>query len=905
MQIEYGIKISTAQTSLTDYSLGLIDGVIRWVTGRPGLELWKEGIVLKDSIAKASQQIEIASCGGYSTMAGGGVTINNSEGLADIIEDLGLNLIQADVIIYSFRRETSEDEWEETQDWTGKIADWSEDENEIKIQFMDSFRGIHGRILKNVFTNSEFPNAPDSIKNKFIPISIGRVSKNKLFPIVRREVYNDVCTYLGTNYDLAPCTNYTSTGTGSTIEWTLHLKTIGKVFSTDELKGKFLTAVKSGSGTVRISGNSASASGITEIKIESPFSDTPTFWTDVANDTSIWYFQISNIEIAFMVSQNEITEFFENSLGRPKIFRFEDTTKEFEDISSLIGNFSKTDLDSFGYPGLSLISKPINTEGDARYYSFYSPSYIKEGVEVVTNAGLVTGTRPAPASDNDMPFLRDLSQADEYTWIVTSTNDPAFSTLKIPFIFPTPREFLTSNLHNIYFAWNFVSSTEPFSARSTRYNIKLVDFLLRQTDSLDTVDRGFVENVINLNSIPGKYFSHLSTAVNLTFENYKEVFQINETPNLTKQKDADIYPKVVVEATIRWGIGIVSELTLAVREVALIAEKNLSLFSEEIFSDIIGDIFGSTWDGRRTATNPVENIIDTIEHIFRNYDNKAGFIDVPAFDLLSDPITGTHKDRYVGRQLLDDPGSFDAIDELARFAFVGIVPKNNGKRAPKTWLTGSPVATHNDTNGTIIEGSIGEKELTSLADLYNEPQVNFGWNPGSEKFDGLLKITRLKEDSFPLEVTLDANGNKEWKTYAIGYEEGEYAEAKLNWDLCKLSQTRYGLARPLPSKMSDAYWFPLIETDWGLSSTYSAAKAYMRDVCRWTPFRKPIVSYKLPNTAEHAEREQLDRIAFSHSTYRNGQEFEGVIVGKALVPGQDKDYIEIRLMLDPNLSGLV
>ncbi len=491
MEIQYGVEINIGNPTLNDFSIGLVAGVFKWSTGRAvDIGEFKNAIIVKDSFSEVSQEIGIIASGSYSTMSGFNLKIDNAENIVDAIRDLDINLIQADTIFYTFRRETSEDEWGQTQDWTGKVLDSSYDENEFSIQFMDSFRGIHKPLLKKVFTLNEFPDCPDSILGKAIPLSIGRVSKNKLFPVVQRSQLEVICTSSAVDYEIAPATAYTDGGAAQTLYKILTLKTVDKIFAANALQGKFLSAVKVGNEAIRITGNAASAAGVTNIYLEKPFSTAliaANLWS--ATGADVWYFQISSLVVNFLVSQKEIFEFGENDQGQKSLFKFDSDLKEFEDISDLIGINSLTDIEGIGYPGIAAFSNPVNLDGDTFYYSFGVPESLVELTEVLTNTGAVTGTRPTPNAGTELTNLKDRDNSTSYTWITTG-GSAGVSVLKIPFKIKVPAAFLTDNVQNIYFAFNHeaffrVGSFLDGANLSIAVYVKLVDFLGRTTIALD------------------------------------------------------------------------------------------------------------------------------------------------------------------------------------------------------------------------------------------------------------------------------------------------------------------------------------------------------------------------------------------------------------------------------------
>lgn len=902
MFIQYGVQITTRQTA-TDYEIGCASGVLKWGTGRSDLGTFKNGIVLKDSFSEISVLVEISRGGSYGTMSSFSLKIDNAKNYADIIRNLGLELVQSDAIFYSFRRDLETDPWVSTQDWSGKISDWSYDENQIEISFMDSFRGVQKSILTEFFTVDKFPDLPTNLIGQPIPVSIGLVSKNKLFPIVQKQDFEIICTNLGLDYNIAPCTAYSVTGAGAFAIYKITLYTIDKIITADALAGKYLTVIKGGSDSILIISNLASSGGYTVLTISGPLSATPIFWSTPGID--VWYFQVSSLVIKYLAAQYPIYE-FEN----PLLSVFDSVINKFDDISELGNIFDTTDIELLGYPGCTVLSKPDNINGDAFYKIFEALSFVSKFSEIGTGlAGAITGSGHAISPGSDLPNLRDFSNDTGYTWIGSSSGGA--SSIAIPFLFILNKNWITSNFTNIFFAFKVNLSFTDSNGFSVLLNVKLLDFIGRFTAALDATDRliylgdgddPYILTKINESSLIASAHGVPYGDVQ-SFENIKQNLSLNYNgaENISKASDVDIYYRALFELKFKWFYGIsTSTITIDMREVTLVGEKKFNLLQSNIYTALKGRTFETTWVSRKTAANPIQNVAEAIESLLRQFEGGSTNIDTASFDIVGDETTGLLKDFYVGQQFTKDANSADLIDELCRFSFTALVPKNNGTKALKSWMDSTSIATHTDTNNTILKDSIGIKEYSLLADVFNSPQINYNWNPEANKFDSVLSIVKIDADSFPLEATLDSFGVPLWKSYAVGYNDDEYDEAKTNWDYCHLSWSKYGMIRTLESSMADVNWFPNVETDWGLTATYSAAKAYMRRLCKWVPFRKEIVSYNLPNTATHAPLELLDQITFADSTDREGAEFDGWIVEKTIVPGEGKDFISIKLMLEPD-----
>jgi hypothetical protein len=876
MDIQYGVKITTTQGTLTDYGLGCVNGVIGWGTGRADVGEFKLGVILKNSFSEVSQEIEISAGGSYATMSGFSLEADNSDGLADRIRDLGLNLIQADAIFYTFRDGVA------TQDWTGKVADWSYDENRVRILFMDSFRGIHKPFLTQLFNATNFPNAPADTLKERIPVVIGMVKHCPLVNVNSAGSATDLTVISSVARSVCAAKVYNATNR------TLDLFTRGVVFGVDSplLTGRYVRRIAGGADqSIRILSNLATNVGAetTQITLAQPFDDAPVVWTSTAQTgIDVSYFQVYEYSSVFVASAKAISEYSDTENGNARLQAYDEG---FFDIGETYLDEDLEDIDETGFPGVLVISRGLDGDGDVSVFFPIVPESID--LFALDNFTLTAGSIPEMMD-------RDAATHAEYTSNIPSGSD----SVSIAWDVKLPVDALERDFDNLYLLLDFkyialgsnliASDIVVFAEAMDIYSRKTQKIITNQT--VGTVSSYLVEKDVFL--LPSEHYRSTAPSPDLFFSE-REDFQVGTLVSDIKKSIAyNAFRLTVSSSTSEF-----DDFRWRFREIAFLGKKSINFSDDTLYTALIGEVFQTDWtSGRRDAADPILNIADALEHLIRNYDEAQAAIDVDSFDMLSDPSTGIRKNWYVGRRLDGSESSYDLIQELCRYGFFGVVPRNNGTRAPKAWMDGAVVATHSDTNGTINTGTIGEKKPTSLANLFNEPQVNYGWNPGSGKYDAFLHITNIDQAEFPIE------SDPAWKTYAVGYEDADYDEAKDNWDLCRLSWTKYGIIQKLPDDMANAKWFPNVESDWGLASTYNAAKAYMRELCRWTPFRKDVVPYELPNTAVHASLELLDRITFSDSTDRGGAEVDGWIVRKAVVPGLDRDYIEIHLMLEPDIE---
>lgn len=878
MEIEYGVKITTGQTGITDFSLGVVGGVIRWTTGRPDRDLWKQGMITKGSLSPVSQAIEISQGGSYGTMSGFSMAIASQidgDPTWKRIKDLGLNLIQKEVIFYTFRDGTP------TQDWTGVVADTSASEESFKIQCMDAFRSIHKSNLTGLFTPTEFPDASSGTQTENIPVVFGLVKRSALVNVGNTGSKTTLVSIASVNYDVCGAISYNSTTR------TVRLKTTGVSFGTNstDLVGRYLAVVAGGEAQrIKIISNTMTLGGETDIVLQQTLDETPTAfvgWTNTASEL-IWYFSVIRFTSVFVASNRTIYSIEEDDTGRPSLSYYDEATKQYVEISEVQTDSSLSDISGLGVPGLEVIARALTDDGELDIYDPIEP----EEIELVDDSVYVWSGPTTPG--DSQPLLFDIDDSTEYVGVGVGVTTP-FLTFDVT----APSYVSELDPDDFFLLFNFrhVHTSGTTGNRLLTVEITGTDLYGRTTDKI--LDEGITISagpaLSDVDFMPGVYFDEDVNPA--PFITWKDTFSISTW--LEKYKLGIYGP--ILRLKITSGVGIADDYDFHLKEVGFVGQKSVNLISDALYSTLVGETFGSTWGSRKTAANPIQNIADTVEAIVRVYDGHSEAIDTTSFDLLSHPSTGLRKNWYIGRRLDGNEKPFELCEDLARFGFFGIIPRNNGTRALKAWREGSTVATHNSSS--IIQGSIGNRVPSALANLGNDIEVRYAWNPSTSKFDKLLKITKIDEDEFP------ASDDATWKTYAVGFTDAQYATASALWTLCHASYLKYGLVRALPDEMANGYWFPNVEGDWGLTATNNAALLYLTQLCNWTPFRKDVVTYRLPNTSTHASLELLDKITFNDDFASAGENETGWIVEKSIVPGDGadgRDYIEITLMMEPD-----
>lgn len=909
MDIQYGIQITTTQT-LTHYGLGLVDGVIKWTTGRPARDDWKEGVLSKGDIAPVEQAIDITRGGSYATMSGTSICTRFAiDGVPvwKIIKDLGLNLVQAEASLYCWR------DGVERLEWTGRVADTEGAADVFRITFMDSFRAIHKTVARTKVNDTAFPSAPAASIGEVVPVTLGYATHAKLLN-VSSEATAIECTTLGTtNYKVVAASAYNE----STLAVTLKTGRMEFEANDTRLVGKFLSVFKGPSTkqSIRILSNTASSgtgadTGVTVVTLDDAF-DITGFTNDTHATTGIlwssghgpqiWWFEINNFEASLVVSELPISAMELNEEGRT-ILKYHDTAiGRYRDVSDLVGSVDFDDIETLGYPGVSIVTKRIDVSGEVRVYFKIAPTQI-DFISLNQGADWDTVSGSHSSSRNNLIDANDATSV-AISATLFSAGAVTDDSLALTYDLHIPESAIEAEYEGYFVLMDqTVQATEAHPTTSAQVTVTLNIFgrdiygatTSEVADDL-LLDTGvFSTNTTEVNTLPPLYYGEEGSSA----EFYAHKDNLDAVSLLDTFKAQVAYPIIRVRidllADFSGNITPDFDMTWTIREIGVVGQKTLNVIEDDLFVKAQGETYQSTWGSRKTSGNLVSSPIDILEHLIREYDGAPDVIDTESFDNVN-----IDEGKYLwscGRQITEETETFALAQELARFGCFGIIPKANGKRGVKSWIGGgTPVAGHGNT--AIIQGSMSGREPTSLADIFNEIQVNYAFNPVTGKPAKFIRITRIDEAAFPEE------SDPEWKTYAIGFPSDEYASAKICWDLCHLSYTRYGFIRPLPQEMQDCTWGPDMEGEWEDWWGASIAANYLISMCYWTPFRKDVITYSLPNTVTHAARELLDYVIVNDADATGGVNENGWIIRKAMVPGdgQDgKDHIELSVMLEPD-----
>jgi hypothetical protein len=286
-----------------------------------------------------------------------------------------------------------------------------------------------------------------------------------------------------------------------------------------------------------------------------------------------------------------------------------------------------------------------------------------------------------------------------------------------------------------------------------------------------------------------------------------------------------IYELMVNTSNIMYTNNETVKLTARYVSLGIMFRKSTSI-KDAVFSPHAGRVYGDRWGFRKTETDMIENPVDVVEHITRleNWSESGDSVSIgktysPSAKIKTDgddgsfdyyslgPIGGTDvskwapKDLKISRQIFDEAEGWS--DEIKRSlladTFCTTYTDKSGYECIGYLGNVGPYAS---IDLTKIIGNVGSIIEPNLQDIYCEPVVNYNWNYGSEKFDGMMRV-------------LDSNdpGGTGWTAdrtpgiYGIGNISAGVPDGKIIWGMARALQQRYRQIEKPPSDLTDKKWF--------------------------------------------------------------------------------------------------
>lgn len=812
-------------TTYTNTAIGLAsDGHFYLITGRFGLDgsktitatddctsrtIWYEQVIAADFSPGISRNADFTEVGTLETVSGFSFPLINTQSFRDLLKANSVHLAKRTVKYY---RVTSSDgtTFNFEQRWQGVIDDQPFDELTYQIQCVTA-KEIFKSLPNRAVTASAFESAPIESQDKMIPIALGRMAYSPLVNVAKTGEKTTLNIISSVEYKVA------AVSAGSA-DW-LRLVTRGVTFSENELEGKYVSVIAGGVPQIlRIGANDeTTASGGVDSETTLVYTDDPVDvrepivpWnqTTSGDNLALWYAEVVDYLPVLVASTKPISEFVTNPSSRPRIATYQSERNKYEDISELNITKSLTNIGTTGFPGCSILAKSADTDGSLFSYFNIVPTAIR----VVEVSGFWS-FEDLPAVGLDAPILRDQVGVTGHTLV---TNSASQST--VVFDVELPSEDILKQFKEIYVLPDLTHS--KVGGGQTRIDMTIwgKDIYGRLSQLLvdeDRIKESGISGSEVLNYLPREYYG--STGDNASF--FADKLRFNVAELLGDSKKASAYTSIRFKLDFSDN-SVLTSYTLNLRQIGVVGKRAVGVSSESLNGSLIGETYGTTWDGRKTAASPIQNIAEGLEHLVRNYDTSEGVwqggrayvvgdtiratadngqifvctvagtshtsseptwtdtagatyadgtvtwrqlreipIDTTSFNTVGNTSTGTRKDWFFGRTLIDKKKSEEYYKEIFAQAFLIGAISPTGKLRATSWLDNTtPALTFNTTN--ILQGSLGQMKPTPARQVYNDFLIRYDWNPGAKKFNKQIAITNVDKPVFPGEFdTVDPGTN--------------------------------------------------------------------------------------------------------------------------------------------------
>lgn len=804
-----------------------------------GVTTWYENILSRDhSYFSIHTEADFIEAGCIASNSGFSFSIVNTASFFNTLKTNGVYLSNREVRYYRVTASDTAGPFNFELRWSGVIEEQPFNETTQKITCIDNSKNIFRSIPSLAINNATFPNAPKDSLEKMIPISLGRVAYSPLINVNGSGDKAVLCKINGVDHDI--CASHGG-GIDASNNYYLNLLTKGLSFIENDprLVNKYLVVIFGGEKQIiKISENDASStfifssitSEVTTLYLSSPINGYDNNTSLFSNSTSskIWYFQVIDLSPIFISSKNSIFDFKENVYKRESLYSYNKDILEYEDVTQIKSSSSTSNILSTNYPGFSSNVSSLDSEESAFGFVNITPL----SCTVVSN-DFSGGTMPAIG--NTAGSLIDVDSSTYYT-VTTSASSTSYKYLS--FYLTLPKDNVIKQYSDLYLLTDFSHYHSSYGDIRVFVSVYALDMYDREMNStvvnarVNVTSGGTVSETLEPSSptgwnyLSGSYFD--IAREDEWFHKGKLSFNISSILNDTKS--LNIFNKIKVVYSIRTVMGS-GTYTANFKEIGLIGKRSISITDSEIFCTQIGETFGSTWNGRKTSTEPILNIVDTFEHLVRNYDeyqppwkaskayiigdkikstvdnsnificvtagtshastepswtdtvgatytdNTATWRQYKALSIDEDSFDDTRvlrTDWLIGHTITEKKQTVEYLTQLCKqgYLIASITPA--GKIKVKSWLDDvTPSITFDSSN--ILPNSLSDVTLTPIRRSYNEFKVNYDWNYGSKKFNKSISITNVDRPAFPSvrEVVGNTNALSSY-SMVIGWGGGEY-----------------------------------------------------------------------------------------------------------------------------------
>lgn len=591
-----GVKIDISDiTSDTNNAIGLFNGVLGWSTiGLAHPIGWKTGILLPpDEMSPPIRMIDLTTGGGYGTLSGFKFGVVNTDAFWNVLQANGYYIINRPVDVFTFLAEVA------TQIWAGIVSHVAYDELRYNIHCKSL--PVDALIPNVVLNENSFPNIIDKAINKLVPICIGNINKAELLP-----VYNDLQPVV-VSQGLNGVSTSASMADYNSATRSITLYTANVYIMADQYAGYYLHIVVNGGGeSIQIESHTVTdTSGgdknnyKTTFVLVGWFSASPT--ADNAVDstpggTEIWYAEIVKYTSVHIVSSGQVYSIEGDDVGHStKLEYYNKDLEEYINVSDLAKSEDGSNIHSTGHPGVEVIAKSKNIQGDIKRLAYIQPiEIIGTDVDVYPYNNFWGGIRGFGDGYTDLPNLYDKDISTNEATGLSTTGQPGNAiNIKLRIKIPPQSDF--ASFDNVYMLFDskITRGAGGFITYSLNYHLRSIDNRGRITDNIKSVEPLFsgalegAEDNIWLRTIPYEYYG--VSGYNSTFGDKRGDMDVSVYVTDTDYLKAYPYFQMYLQTDITstWS-GNPAEVS--VYEVVFVGVKTISTTKETLYTKIRGEI---------------------------------------------------------------------------------------------------------------------------------------------------------------------------------------------------------------------------------------------------------------------------------------------------------------------------
>ena len=924
--IHYAIELFT-ETTDTNTDIGLVDGVMRYVTDRPGYNssgnvpiwgssewetgannyIWHEGFLTKDGMSNPTRNINISKAGDYGTLSNFAFKLRNNDIIWKYFRNddktSNLNLLNKEVRAYIVIANVF------YQIWGGVITDTPRNENEFIINCGDYPSKFHKDLPRNV------------IGDNIVPVVLGDNEFIKAESIGSGQLIPLGIDSLGYSYNSAPIMsgNYVS----NTNLYEYWIGTPGKAFNSGDLSGYYLfvdnwrvddtepttysTDIDTDRG-VYISTSDATTTlagyTVTKVYCERYFKMTPevvdmdefnagytylgTYFGSRSNYNNT-YVKCIDIDATYALSSSGVT------LIEDKPYSYDKDSDTYTQLPSILtpnadGTFTmKTSRGSATEDGFDYYT-PVNINITGMYLDANGTIYSTSNTSILTDKDQTTyhifDLTGATGNEYYLNFYidfpgnvpTDLWILPDVTWYDTVSPFDADPDITVNFY---PRDVYGEDMaidSNFWYDRGLVKRFLPVLG----YNqIPVDDGSIDLSSDLGQCIFGIPEEIYDAGGtrIESNFVTTSGVPVKPMWASQYLLYYTDDAAtaegwyddvNKIDGKCLDLLTQGSVKRIrmrIKYTFDDMKYRYLVVHQLQAITKSDQS-FQDTIYVKGSG-VVGS--DG-----TPTSSVYGTFKYILEDSDE----ID-PSYINYGN-LSGQRSDWTVARQLSEQKNSKEYLKELAKQSYTALYPDRLGKRTFNAWVDKNAQAlVHNENN--IIRNSINSVTYTPMRDIYNDFYLEYDWDVASQKYNSIMYVTKTDESAFPAE-----SGN--WTDYVGGIS--DYTTASSIWSVAR---SGYIVSQSKQSPGND-----LTQLPW--YNTYDTVYNYLTRLLNWTSRQHININYAIPVTSGNLDINLTDGVLVNDYLYTNDRDYYGWI--NKIEFDTKLDQIKLMAYLDPDSTVL-